>query len=149
MQGVHLRKYGVGATFDFVVYGITGVDINDAWVPAAVDCEVIKDGGASTQCDNTAVDEGATFSITLTATEMQAARLVIKIEDAAAKVILDEVLVVETYGNASAQHAFDLDTVNRGTDSAATEAKQDIIDAIVDELKTVIVTKLDSMITTV
>lgn len=40
-------------------------------------------------------------------------------------------------------------TAMRGTDSAATEAKQDIIDAIVDELKTVIVTKLDSMIESV
>jgi len=104
-----LRKYGVEATIDFEVYGIDGVDLNGAWVPAAVDCEIMKDGGSSTQCTNTATDEGATFSIVLTATEMQAARLVLKVVDAATKVILDTVVHIETYGHASAQHAMDLD----------------------------------------
>ncbi len=112
MQGVHLRKYGVEATIDFEVYGITGVDLKADWVPANADCEIMKDGGAPTACTNTAVDEGSTFSIVLTATEMQAARLVLKVVDAATKVILDKVLVIETYGNASAQHAFDLDTAS-------------------------------------
>lgn len=111
MQGVHLRKYGVEATIDFEVYEVDGVDLRVDWVPAQADCEIMKDGGASTQCDNTATDEGSTFSIVLTATEMQFARGVIKIVDAATKVFLDKVIVIETYGNASAQHAMDFDTV--------------------------------------
>jgi hypothetical protein len=73
----------------------------------------MKDGGASTLCDNTATDEGSTYSIVLTATEMSAARLVLKIVDAAAKVLLDKVIIIETYGNASGQHAFDLDTADQ------------------------------------
>ncbi|MCP5011925.1 MAG: hypothetical protein GY942_18255, partial [Aestuariibacter sp.] len=103
---------GVGATFDFGVYDVDGVDLDTDWTPAAADCELIKDGGTSTQCTNTAVDEGVTYSITLTATEMQCARGVIKVQDAATKVILDVVLTFTTYGNASAEHAFDLDTAS-------------------------------------
>ncbi len=109
---IGMRKYGVGATFDFGVYDVDGVDLDTDWTPAAADCELIKDGGTSTQCTNTAVDEGVTYSITLTATEMQCARGVIKVQDAATKVILDVVLTFTTYGNASAEHAFDLDTAS-------------------------------------
>ena len=119
MANYALRKYGVEATIDFELYEVDGVDLRTDWVPAVADCEVMKDGGTSTQCTNTATDEGSTYSIVLTATEMQAARLVIKIVDAATKVFLDKVIIVETYGNASAQHAFDLDTasVAQGADN--------------------------------
>ncbi len=112
MQGVHLRKYNVQTTIDFEVYEVDGVDLRVDWVPAQADCEVMKDEGASTRCTNTATDEGSTYSIVLTATEMQAARLVLKVVDAATKVFLDKVIVIETYGNASAMHAFDLDTAS-------------------------------------
>ncbi|HDZ20955.1 hypothetical protein LCGC14_0878540 [marine sediment metagenome] len=206
-QSTHLRKYGVQTTIDFEVYEVDGVDLRVDWVPAAADCEVMKDEGASTQCTNTATDEGSTYSIVLTATEMQAARLVLKVVDAATKVFLDKVIVIETYGNASAQHAMDFDdavrggmtalpnaaadaagglpisdaggldldamntaavrltavraavltdwidagrldalldaiptTAMRGTDSAATEAKQDIIDANVDQIEAAVIT---------
>lgn len=108
-----MRKYGVEAVFDFPVYDIDGINLDEDWVPAQADVEIMKDGGTSVLCDNTAVDEGVTYSITLTATEMQCARGVIKIQDAATKVILDAVLIFETYGNASAQHAFDLDTASQ------------------------------------
>ncbi len=118
-QGIHLRKYGVEATIDFDIYEVDGVDLRVDWVPAQADCEIMKDGGASTLCDNTATDEGSTYSVVLTATEMQFARGVLKIVDAATKVFLDKVVVIETYGNASAQHAFDLDTasVAQGADN--------------------------------
>jgi len=115
-QGIHLRKYGVETTIDFELYEVDGIDLRTDWTPAAADCEVMKDEGASTQCTNTATDEGSTYSIVLTATEMQAARLVLKVVDAATKVFLDKVIVIETYGNASAMHAFDLDTATQGVD---------------------------------
>ncbi len=110
--GVHLRKYGVETTIDFSVYEIDGINLRVDWVPAAADCEVMKDEGTSTQCTNTATDEGSTYSVVLTATEMQAARIVLKVVDAATKVFLDITVVIETYGNASAMHAFDLDTAS-------------------------------------
>lgn len=110
MQGVHLRKYGVETTIDFEVYEVDGVDLRVDWVPAAADCEVMKDEGASTQCTNTATDEGSTYSIVLTATEMEAARLIFKAVDAATKVFLDKVIIIETYGDVLAMHESDLDT---------------------------------------
>ena len=113
-QACQLRKYGVEATIDFEVYEVDGVDLRTDWTPAQADCEIMKDGGASTMCTNTATDEGSTYSIVLTATEMQAARLVLKVVDSATKVFLDRIVVIETYGNASAQHAMDLDDAVRG-----------------------------------
>lgn len=121
---MRLRKYGVEATIDFPVYGITGVDLKTDWTPAAADCELSKDGGVSTQCTNTASAVRPIPSIVLTATEMQAARLVLKIVDAVTKVFLDTTVVIETYGNASAQHAFDLDSAEVITDTASRNASK-------------------------
>ena len=135
--GMRLRKYGIQATIDFEVFDTDGVDLNATWVPAQVDCEIMKDGGSSTLCDNTATDEGVTFSIVLTATEMEFARGVLKVQDAATKVILDTVIHIETYGNASAQHAFDLDTARQEVDltyihgSALTETSGQLAAAFV------------------
>lgn len=107
-QGVHLRKYGVETTIEFELYEVDGVDLRTDWTPAAADCEIEKDGGGYTQCVNTASGT-TTYRIVLTGTEMEFARGVLKIVDAATKAFLDKVVVIETYGNASAQHAFDLD----------------------------------------
>jgi len=114
-QGVHLRKYGVETTVDFELYEVDGVDLRTDWSPAQADCEIMKDEGASTMCDNTATDEGSTYSLVLTATEMEYARGVLKIVDAATKVFLDKVIIIETYGNASAMHAMDFDDADGST----------------------------------
>lgn len=119
MQGIHLRKYGVEAKIPFVLYEVDGVDLRVDASDGGTDCALTKDEGAETTCDNDLVDEGSGYSITLTATEMEAARISVYIIDSATKVWLDEVLIIETYGNASAQHAFDLDTasVAQGADN--------------------------------
>ena len=145
-DGMRLRKYGVEATIDFELYEIDGVDLRVDWTPAAADCEIMKDGGASTQCTNTATDEGSTYSIVLTATEMQAARLVLKVVDAATKVFLDTVVVIETYGNASAQHAFDLDiaSVAQGADNNTILSSLTIANGAVDSKITYI---MDTILT--
>lgn len=132
-QSVHLRKYGVQTTIDFEVYEVDGVDLRTDWTPASSDCEVMKDEGASTECSNTVVDEGSTYSIVLSATEMQAARLVVKVVDAATKVFLDKIIIIETYGNASAMHAFDLGTAMHAT---VTTIASDLIvtDAVADKV---------------
>lgn len=122
MQGIHQRKYGVEAIIPFVVYDPDGIDINVTWTPAAADCSVNKNGGGDVQCTNTAADVGASFTITLTSTEMEAARIVVTIIDAATKVILDDVLIIETYGDASAEHAFDRDTAFGATDIVSSGA---------------------------
>jgi hypothetical protein len=142
-----MRKYGVETTFNFAVYNPDGVDLDTDWVPAVADCEIMKDEGTSTQCTNTAVDEGVTYSITLTATEMQCARGVIKIQDAATKVILDIVMTFDTYGHASAQHAIDLDDAVRAGLTALPNAAADAAGGLI--ISTAGTTDADDIITNI
>jgi len=112
MQGVHLRKYNVETKINFELYEVDGVDFRVDAVDGGSDCSIMKDEGAESTCTNDFVDEGKGYSITLTAAEMQAARIVVYVVDSATKVWLDKVIAIETYGHASAQHAFDLGTVS-------------------------------------
>lgn len=117
-----LGKYGVArhlyvpitkrAVIDFAV----GAD----WTPVAGDVKVSKDGGAAANIGTLpaviVMGNGAMWDFTLTATEMQAAQVMVTVADAATKAVEDQALIVETYGHASALHEFDLDTptVNPG-----------------------------------
>lgn len=114
MNGVYLRKYGVETTIDFQLYTPDGVDFKTDAAHASGDTKIMKDEAAEGNTTNGFVDEGQGYSITLTATEMQAARVVVYVVDQTSpKVWLDMALTIDTYGNASAQHAFDLDTANQ------------------------------------
>ncbi len=105
-------KYGVELTVEFPVIKKDDTDFaaTGDWTPATGDTKISKDGGTGANTSNNPAAIGGTGSVlwklTITATEMQAARVAIQIVDAA---IEDQVILVETYGNASAQHAFDLD----------------------------------------
>jgi hypothetical protein len=104
MQGPFLREYGLEAAVPFQLYEVDGVDFRVDAVHAAGDTKVMKDEGPEANTTNGFADEGQGYSITLTATEMQAARIVVYIVDTATKAWLDDALVIETYGHASAQH---------------------------------------------
>lgn len=181
MAGPILRKYGVQTTITFQLYETDGTDLKTDAAHASGDTKIMKDEGAEANTSNGFTDEGQGYSIVLTATEMQAARIVVYVVDAATKVWLDKAINIETYGNASAMHAFDFDTalaftsgnvnshvkaednidfgatkkasINTEADTAltdydpptkaemdtghgllATEAKQDIIDTVVDTI---------------
>ena len=85
-------------------------------VYAAGDVKIMKDEAAEANTTNGFTDEGSTYSIVLTATEMQAARIqIIMIDQTATKVWLDRTVTIETYGNSSAQHAFNLNEASVGT----------------------------------
>lgn len=108
-----LRKYGESQTVTFSLFQIDGVDFEPAAVFAAGDIKIMKDEGVEADTTNLPTDEGQGYSIILTATEMQAARIKLYIVDqTATKIWLDMSLSIETYGHASAQHAFDLDTAS-------------------------------------
>jgi len=110
MQGPYLRKYGIETKIDFVLYATDGASLKADAAHASGDSVIMKDEGAEANTDNGFVDEGIGYSITLTATEMQAAHIVVYVIDQTSPAVwLDDALVIETYGNASAQHAFDLD----------------------------------------
>lgn len=113
MSQLHLLKYNQAATINFNLFDLDGVDMSIAATFAAGDLKIMKDEGAEANTTNLPTDEGSGYSLVLTATEMSAARVMIHlIDQTATKVWLDTSIVIETYGNASATHAFDLDTAN-------------------------------------
>ena len=109
MADKRLAKYGVAYILNFELYEIDGIDLKIDAADGGTDCTIRKDQGADTTATNDFVDEGLSYSLTITATEMQAKEVTVHIIDSATKVYLDKVLVIETYGNASALHSMDFD----------------------------------------
>jgi hypothetical protein len=149
-----MSKYGVARHIyiPIVKRGVVDFAVGADWTPAAGDVKISKDGGAAANVTNlpTAIAMGnaAIWDFSITATEMQAAQVVITVADSATKAVEDQAIEIETYGNASAQSEFDLDTptVNPGaagitsasfaanaidSNALATSAAQEIRDAVV------------------
>lgn len=107
-----MKKYNADATILFPLVDFGDTDFETTPVPLATgDTEIIKDEGAAANTANNPVHEGnGIYSLALTATEMQAARIVITVIDQTSpKLWEDQAIIIDTYGNASAEHAFDLD----------------------------------------
>lgn len=109
MQGPYWRKYGVETTIVFHLYQITGTELKVDAAHASGDTKIMKDEGDEANTTNAFTDEGQGYSIVLTATEMQAARVVVHVVDQGTKEWIDTSIIIETYGHASAMHAVDLD----------------------------------------
>lgn len=111
-----LSKYGVARHIYIAIpkAGSANHAIGADWTPSAGDVKISKDGGAAANVTNlpTAIAMGnsALWDFSITNTEMQAAQIVITVADSATKAVDDTGFSIETYGNASAQHAFDLGT---------------------------------------
>jgi hypothetical protein len=138
MGDIFLRKYGVAATVDFALYKLDGTGLKTDASSASGDVTLYRDEAAVETLDADAfTDEGAVYSLTLSATEMQASRIIVAIVDQSnPQVWLDKTLIVETYGNASAQHAFDLDTATQSvtvSDKTGFSLSAAGVDAILDE----------------
>ena len=109
-----LGKYNQAKTITFDLFEVDGIDLSIAATFATGDVKIQKDEGAEANTSNLPTDEGSTYSLVLTAAEMIAARIrIILIDQTATKVWLDISIGIETYGNASAEHAFDLDTAEQ------------------------------------
>ncbi len=104
MAEVLLAEYGRAKTINFDLYEVDGVDFRVDAADGGSDCSIMKDEGAEGTCTNDFVDEGQSYSLALTATEMQAARVTILVVDSATKVYLDKHIYIETYGHPSSQH---------------------------------------------
>lgn len=120
-----LRKYGQAATFLFPLIDRGAMDFEATPVAhEAGDTNIIKDEAVAANTANAFVHEGfGIYSLALTATEMEAARIVVTIIDQTnPKAWEDQALVISTYGNASAQHAFDLDTATQSVAVASIAA---------------------------
>jgi hypothetical protein len=112
-------KYGVARHIYIPVIKRAVVDfaVGADWTPAAGDVRISKDGGASANVTNlpTAITMNRTayWDFLLTATELQAAQVVVTVCCAATKPVEDQAFILETYGNASAQHAVDFADIVR------------------------------------
>lgn len=118
-------KYGVARHIYIPVpkAGSANHAVGADWTPAAGDVKISKDGGAAANVTNlpTAIAMGnsAIWDFSLTATEMQAAQVVVTVADSATKAVDDTGFEIETYGNASAQHAFDFGTATQSVTVAS------------------------------
>lgn len=114
-----LSKYGVARHIYIPVVKRAVVDfaVSGDWTPAAGDVKISKDGGAAANVTNlpVAITMGNTaiWDFSLTATEMQAAQVVVTVADSATKAVEDQSFIVQTYGNASAMYQIDLADVVR------------------------------------
>lgn len=117
-----LSKYGVARHIYIPVVKRAVVDfaVGADWTPAGGDVKISKDGGAAANVTNLpaaiVMGNGAIWDFSMTATEMQAAQVVVTIVDSATKAIEDQSFIIETYGNASGQHGFDLATATQKVD---------------------------------
>lgn len=122
------RKYGVQTTVDFCLYTkddtVGAVKVENA-AHASGDTYLMKDEGNEANTTNGFTDEGSCYSIVLTATEMQAARIMLNIEDQSTKTWADACVNIETFGDPSAQFQ-EVDanlTKMSGTSQSATDLK--------------------------
>lgn len=101
-----LYKYGTAATivFPLIKAGTTNLATSSDYTYAAGDIKISKDGGAAANPTNspTAVTmgNGAVWKLDLTATEMQANVIVVTVVDSATKAVEDQIVMLETYGEA-------------------------------------------------
>lgn len=114
-----LRKYNTATNIyiPIIKRGVVDFALGADWTPAAGDVKISKDGGVAANVTNlpTAITMGNTamWNFSLTATEMQAAKIVISVADSATKAVEDQMFLIGTYGNAAAEHAADFDDAVR------------------------------------
>lgn len=126
------REYGVAATITIPLFkaGTTDYAVTGDWTPAAGDVKISKDAGNVANIATLPVAVGGAGSVlwkfVLSATEGQAKNITIQIVDAALE---DDSISITTYGNASAQHAF-----NR---NAAINVASGIVESNVKQLNSV------------
>lgn len=121
MAASYLRKYGTGTGADIYINipkaGSANHAVSADWTPAAGDVKISKDGGAAANIGTlpTAVAMGNStiWKFVFTDAELQAAFISVTVSDSATKAVDDTGFSIETYGNASALHAFDLDTATQ------------------------------------
>lgn len=141
-----LRKYNAGTTILFPLVDRGAADYEATPVTfVAGDTKVKIDGAGFVNTTNAPTHAGlGVYQVILTAAELQGARIILLIKDQTVpKLWEDQAVNIETYGHASAQHAFDLDsaTVVAGTVSdkagyaLTTADKDDIVDRNWDEAR--------------
>lgn len=137
------RKYGAAATIDgipLITAGGTAFKVTPTL--AAGDVKISKDGGTLTNIATLPVvtpSGDRLLRITLSPTEMEAARIVVLLVDAAGAEWEDQLVIVETYGNSSAQHELDLDVPSIAADVTLWNGTVDTVTKIERSYQAVVV----------
>lgn len=131
-----LAKYNQAATFDVPLQIAGTLDLYASGSIVAGDVKISKDGGAFANVTTLPTEAPAAsgiYTLSLSATELSAERVMVKfVDQTSPKAFEPRIVLIQTYGNASARHAFDLDssTVTPGTGSiTAAVIATDAIDA--------------------
>ncbi|HET6495002.1 MAG TPA: hypothetical protein VFH61_06520 [Thermoleophilia bacterium] len=105
------RKYGVAATirFPMIIAGGSSLAGSGDWTPAAADCLLSENGAATAQSTNVPTFGNMLWELDLTATEMENATVDVRIVDVAGGEVEDQVILVETFGHASALRQLEAD----------------------------------------
>src|SRR5690242_21342833 len=96
-----ISKYGVAVHvyIPIIKRGVVDFAVSADWTPAAGDVKISKDGGAAANVTNlpTAITMGNTamWDYSLTATEMQAAKVRITVSDSATKAVEDTMFEID------------------------------------------------------
>jgi hypothetical protein len=134
---VFRRKYGVlltGGTvlrIPILVAGSADQAGSGDWTPAAGDVKVSKDGGAEANIGTLPTATNNAWHFILSATELQAKQVTIRVVDSATKAVDDQFIIVETYGHASAMHPVDPEDVVRMAMTALPNAAADAAGGLV------------------
>lgn len=112
-MGAFLRKYATATHIyiPLVKRGVVDFAVSADWTPAAGDVKVSIDGGAAANIGTlpTAISMGNTamWDFTIASGEVTGKKIAITVSDSATKVVEDQMFVIETYGNASAEYVVD------------------------------------------
>ena len=106
-----LLKYNVSDSIYFPLIDAGSVDCENTPISfVAADTQISKDGAAFANSTNLPTHiGGGIYKLVLTAAELSSKKVIVKLVDAATKAFEDQAILIDTYGNASGQHAFDLD----------------------------------------
>lgn len=122
-----LRTYGAAATIDGIpLITRNAMDYKANPTLATGDVVISKDGGAFaniTTLPTVTPAAGTSVLISLSATEMQAKHIIVRfIDQTATKEWEDQELIIETFGNASAQFTGDLNNLDAAISSRLASA---------------------------
>lgn len=137
MEILRLHNTATTIYFPLVDFGATDFESTPVTV-ADGDAQRSIDGAAFSDTANPVHEGGGIYSIALVAGDLNGALIVVRIIDQSGpKLWEDTAVIIATYGNASAQHAFDLDsatvTVGTNNDKTGYALSAAGVDAIWDE----------------
>ena len=111
-----LRKYGASGTITFPLITVSGGTFTTGAVFATAggDVKISKSGAAFANAANNPTHVGlGMYQLALTASELTTTRVAVVVKDQTSPRVWEpQAILVDTYGNASAQHAFDLDSAS-------------------------------------